>query len=215
MKVQPSAPLCFCIIALMQARWSAHIMFYLLAFPEPTMLSVNQAYFWPTFTCIPNPRLRHVVVLDWAGTFWILRQHQVFTRLFTSCGSASLSSQGHTSLVVVRIQIEVSWTWCLWDTMYACIDGLRERPPRGVRSVFPSPSTVQYSTVSVLVACLPCTLNDIRIEAQLKNNLWGMIRLTGALTLRPANSHWLQCFVIWCFVMKPTWADTCFCTDRV
>lgn len=54
-------------------------MFYLLAFSEPTILSVSQALFWPTFTCIPNPRLRHPIVVDWAGAFWILQQHQFCT----------------------------------------------------------------------------------------------------------------------------------------
>lgn len=56
-------------------------MSYLLAFPEPTMLSVNQAYFWPTFTCIPNPCLRHLIVVDWAGAFWISQQHRFCTRV--------------------------------------------------------------------------------------------------------------------------------------
>lgn len=125
--------------------------------------------------------------------------------LLTSRGSASLSWEGfihcHMSLLVARIQIEVSWTWCLWDTMYACIDGIRARPSRGGSISFSFP--FYNPSLSGLVNCPPCTLvlfktralNDIWSEAQLKNNLtnlWRIIWLTGALTLRPANSQSLH-----------------------
>lgn len=163
------------IITIMQAGWSIHIMFYLFAFPEPTMLSVNQAYFWPTFTCIPKSPSQ---TSDCGGLSLSLLVHCSITSvpmLWTSCDS---TPGLWDSLIVTSVwthcgtcpwfnrvsnaHTQASQTKYLWDTMYACIDTLAVAPSGEFWSGFSHPSVMYFSPLWLLI-CLACCLLNITV----------------------------------------------------
>lgn len=187
----------------MQAGWSTRIMFYLFAFPEPTMLSGNRAYFWPTFTWIPNPCVRHVIVVDWAGTFWISQQHWgLHPPRETVVPPLSWDGLIHCGTCSVMDTV-ASWTWYLWDTNVCLYWQFEREAPWGVLITF-SLLFCNLCLSAVAVRLPACRLLNI---TTLKNEIWMLfwvklnqnsckilMWLLGVLTCICSDSRHLQCF---------------------
>lgn len=136
------------------------IVFCLLTFPprsSPCCQSIS-LYFWPTFTCILNPCLRHLIVVDRAGAFWIsqrasqLRTHAV-NQLCLHCHEMD-SLWLHVTGSVAAAN----------EAMYVCIDSL-EKPSGDVKSVLPHPCSM-YSSPLWLPVCPACCLLNITVLKQ-------------------------------------------------